>query len=102
LPEVWVLVAVGVAGTGFGSCFVVYASSMVDYYGADLFPHLYPICFLGYGLAGITGPAIGGWIEDATGTFTWAIMLSITIVFVCVTVLSIGFIRVAAPEEFQE
>ncbi len=92
------LTAVGVSGAGFGACFVVYASSIVDYFGTDLFPRLYPICFLGYGIAGITGPPIGGWIKDAMGSFAPAIMVSFSIVLCAVLVLAVGFGKIDDPE----
>lgn len=94
----YMLTMVALVGIGFGACFVVYASSMVEHFGVELFPQLYPICFLGYGLAGIIGPGVGGWIEDTTGSFTPAIVLSVTIVFLATGAFAIGFPRVeAAP-----
>ncbi|MFW5923094.1 MAG: MFS transporter [Planctomycetota bacterium] len=91
LPAAVVLLAVTISGLGFGACFVVYASSMAHYFGVKLFPHLYPICFLGYGLAGIIGPAIGGRVADVTGSFTPAVVLSIAIVLAAAGILGIGF-----------
>ena len=80
LPSGLQLIAVGFIGINFGACFVVYASSTVKFYGTELFPKMYPVCFLAYGLAGIIGPAAGGWIADATGSFKVGIFLSVAIV----------------------
>ena len=96
LPAVYMLALVTVIGIGFGAAFVVYASSMVEHFGVGLFPHLYPVCFLGYGLAGIIGPAVGGWIKDATGSFAPAIGISVLTVFVACGVYAIA---VPAREE---
>ena len=82
LPATLQLIAVGAIGINFGSCFVVYASSTVKIYGTNLFPRLYPVCFLAYGLAGIIGPGVGGWIADASGSFKVSIVLSVIIVSV--------------------
>ncbi len=90
INENLILLTVGAIGFGFGGCFIVYASSMVNYYGTELFPRLYPICFLGYGLAGIIAPAMGGQIHDKTDSFTVAIALSIAIVFVAIMFVSYG------------
>lgn len=76
------LVMTTAAGMGFGGCFVVYASCIVQRYGTDFFPRLYPICFLGYGFAGLVGPVIGGAIADATGSFNWGIWLGVFLVIV--------------------
>jgi OFA family oxalate/formate antiporter-like MFS transporter len=89
LPVGAVLLTALMCGVGFGACFVVYASSIVEHFGVGLFPRLYPLCFLGYGLAGLTGPAIGGWIADATASYRSAVILSIFIIF-----LALGFIGV--------
>ncbi len=90
ISEILLLVATGIAGAGFGACFVVYASSIVKYFGTEIFPSLYPICFLGYGLAGITGPAVGGWIADVTGSFTVGIFLSILLISIALIMNSMG------------
>ncbi len=75
-----VLAAVLLTGIGFGGCFVVYASSVVDLFGMDRFPRLYPICFLWYGLAALIGPPLGGMIADTTGSYGPAIVLSVLLV----------------------
>ncbi len=85
-----VLLAALVSGVGFGGCFVVYAASIVEYFGVVLFPRLYPLCFLGYGLAGLTGPGLGGWIADATGSYSSAVIMSISIVFLAQGIVGFG------------
>ncbi len=80
-----VFAAVLLTGIGFGGCFVVYASSVVEMFGIGLFPRLYPICFLWYGLAALIGPSLGGIIADATGSYRISIVMSV--LFVLTTVL---------------
>ncbi len=79
-PGALVLASVFLVGVGFGACFVVYASSVVELFGTRLFPQLYPVCFLGYGLAALVGPSTGGWIADTTGSYVPAVILSAAIV----------------------
>ncbi len=76
------LASVVLVGIGFGGCFVVYASAMVENYGVALFPKLYPVCFLFYGLAALTGPPLGGWLADTTGSYTGGALLSLAILAV--------------------
>jgi MFS transporter, OFA family, oxalate/formate antiporter len=82
LPPVPALVlsAVLLTGIGFGGCFVVYAASIVEQLGIGLFPRLYPICFLWYGLAALIGPPLGGMIADATGSYGISIAMSVLLV----------------------
>lgn len=79
---VLVLAAVLLTGVGFGGCFVVYASSVVEMFGISLFPRLYPICFLWYGLAALIGPPLGGMMADATGSYGASIVVSVLLVLI--------------------
>ncbi len=88
-----ILATVLLVGIGFGGCFVVYASSMVELFGMRLFPQLYPFCFVGYGVAALIGPAVGGWIADATGGYGPAIMLSAVIVLMAAPAIWMLFNR---------
>ncbi len=99
LPAEILLGAVLFAGAGFGACFVVYASAIVDRFGVDLFPRLYPVCFLGYGLAALAGPGAGGWIKDATESYNGAVLLSVLIVAGAALLLGAGL---PAPEASAE
>ena len=85
LPPAPALVQAAVlfTGIGFGGCFVVYAASIVDQLGIDLFPRLYPICFLWYGLAALIGPPLGGIVADATGSY--GISIGMSALFVLIT-----------------
>ena len=88
-----VFAAVLLTGIGFGGCFVVYASSVVEMFGIGLFPRLYPICFLWYGLAALIGPSLGGIIADATGSYGISIVMSVLFVFTTVLLTWILFQR---------
>jgi OFA family oxalate/formate antiporter-like MFS transporter len=70
-------------GLGFGANFVIYAAAISRYFGTGLFPRLYPICFMAYGLAGVIGPGLGGWLADATGTYHMAL-------YICIALLALA------------
>ncbi len=86
-----VLAAVLLTGIGFGGCFVVYASSVVEMFGISFFPRLYPICFLWYGLAALIGPSLGGTIADATGSYEISIALSAVFVLTTASLTWMAF-----------
>ncbi len=48
----------------FGGCFVLFAARVADEFGADRISEVYPFVFLGYGFAGLVGPAVGGWMLE--------------------------------------
>jgi MFS transporter, OFA family, oxalate/formate antiporter len=63
-------------GVNFGANFVVYAAEVLRVYGAQHFGQLYPLVFLAYGVAGIFGPQLGGWLFDRMGGYSAAIILA--------------------------
>ncbi|MBS3820196.1 MAG: MFS transporter [Planctomycetes bacterium] len=67
-------------GFGFGACFVLYAAQVAARYGAARVGGIYPLVFLAYGVAGLVGPASGGWLYDVTASWLPAIAVSCGIV----------------------
>jgi MFS transporter, OFA family, oxalate/formate antiporter len=102
-PAWGILLLTLIIGAGFGGCFVVYASSIVDFFSVTLFPKLYPIAFLFYGLAALIGPPLGGWIADRTGSYASGVVVSITIIGLALVVIRVSTGRYPAPvaEEIQ-
>ena len=74
------------AGFGFGACFVVYASSVVEHFGLKNLARLYPVCFSSYGLAALLGPAAGGFSADYYGSFFPALAGSAVLLALAVSV----------------
>jgi len=58
----------------------VYALSTESMFGIDLFSTVYPMVFLGYGVAALIGPVVGGVIADSAGSFIPAIILSAVVI----------------------
>ncbi len=77
-PWVFVLIAC-VTGFGFGANFVVYAALTAERFGAHRVGDVYPLVFLAYGVAGITGPMLGGWLRDASGGYVWSTLLALAV-----------------------
>jgi OFA family oxalate/formate antiporter-like MFS transporter len=69
-------------GFGFGACFVLYAAHVAARYGTDAVARIYPLIFLAYGLAGVTGPTLGGHLHDLTGNYFWSITASMAVLAV--------------------
>ena len=51
----------------FGGCFVMFAARVADVFGLNRIGDIYPLIFLGYGIAGLAGSPIGGWMLHLTG-----------------------------------
>ncbi|MPM27385.1 hypothetical protein SDC9_73896 [bioreactor metagenome] len=75
-----ILVLVTLLGFSFGANFVLYAAVIAHAYPLHYFSSLYPLCFLFYGIAGLLGPAIGGWLRDITGSYATSLVLCFLLV----------------------
>lgn len=80
LPMWLLFLSVALLGFGFGANFVVYATAVSRHFGAAAFPRLYPMCFLAYGVAGISGPGIGGSLADGTGSYAPSLVVCLALV----------------------
>ncbi|MDX9848394.1 MAG: MFS transporter [Tenuifilaceae bacterium] len=76
LSDVSYLVLASLIGFGFGANFVLFARETAQVFGISNLGTIYPFVFLGYAIAGIAGPLSGGFLYDATGSFSQAITLA--------------------------
>jgi OFA family oxalate/formate antiporter-like MFS transporter len=80
-PPAWfIMFTVSLIGFCFGANFVIYASAISRFFGTVSFPCLYPICFMAYGIAGVIGPGLGGYLADSTGRYNTSIYICIALV----------------------
>ena len=89
-PFVALLAVCFLVGASFGSCFVIYATRVAAVYGTHHFPSLYPLIFLGYGVAGMLGPWAGGWLYDRAQDYRMAIGLALLVVMTSVAMTRLG------------
>jgi len=88
----WVFIAIALLmGVGFGACFVVYAALTAERYGVNRVGDVYPLILLFYGLAGVTGPMLGGWLRDVSGAYLWSVLLALTVLLLGMGVSAVMF-----------
>lgn len=63
-------------GFGFGGNFVLFAKETAQVFGMQRLGVIYPYVLLGYAIAGIAGPALGGILFDFSDSFFYAIILA--------------------------
>lgn len=95
-PWVFALAACA-AGFGFGANFVVHAALTAERFGIHRVGEVYPLIFLAYGVAGITGPVLGGYLRDATGGYGWSITLALAVLGIGVMLSAALLRRAGAP-----
>jgi MFS family permease len=59
-------------GFNFGGNFALFPVATAKLFGTKNVGSNYPFVFTAYGIAGIAGPLLGGFVRDATGSFLWA------------------------------
>lgn len=69
-------------GFGFGGNFVLFARETAQIFRAERLGVIYPYVFLGYALAGILGPWVGGSLFDAYGNFALASLIAALLSFI--------------------
>lgn len=84
-------------GIGFGSCFVIYAASVSDFFGTAAVGTIYPLIFFSYGISGIAGPVTGGAFFDLTGYYSTAIIVAASVTF-CATVANRSFLQIVSKK----
>lgn len=90
---------ISVIGFCFGAHFVLFARDTIQKFGIYHYGVIYPFIFLGYGLAGVVGPLIGGWLVDVTGTYTYAIYL--TVALSAVSAIVYLLLQTAATKQYD-
>lgn len=67
---------------GYGAMLAVYPSAAADFYGAKNFGLNYGVLFSAWGVGGVVGPQLAGFILDATGNYQTAFFVAAGLCFV--------------------
>lgn len=82
-----VFIALGLVGYCYGAIIAVYPVAVSDVFGALAAPRVYGQVFTAWGLAGLLGPWISGWLFDQTGTYTVALVMALGLSIVSVVAI---------------
>lgn len=69
--EIGLYIGATILGFNFGGNFALFPSAAADYFGVNRVNTNYPKVFLAYGVGGILGPLLGGWMGDLK-CWAWA------------------------------
>ncbi len=74
----WLLVfsALGLVGYCYGAIIAVYPVAVANIFGSVSAAKIYGQIFTAWGLAGLLGPWVSGWLFDCSGTYTTALWLA--------------------------
>jgi OFA family oxalate/formate antiporter-like MFS transporter len=87
------LIISSMIGFCFGSNFVLFAKETSHYFGVGNFAVAYPYIFLGYAIAGIFGPLIGGFLYDIFGSYDLGIIIASLMSLAGASLFMAGFIN---------
>lgn len=110
LPHLGIFIAAALIGFAFGTWLALYGPVSTDLFGMKSAGAIYGALYLSYGIGGLIGPILGGYLADFSGSyrisFTAAAIFCLlgTILFLIVARLSsrVYLHRPALDEEFPE
>jgi OFA family oxalate/formate antiporter-like MFS transporter len=69
--EIGLYIGAAIIGFNFGGNFALFPAATADYFGNKNVGTNYPWVFMAYGVGGVVGPLLGGWMGDAK-MWMWA------------------------------
>jgi OFA family oxalate/formate antiporter-like MFS transporter len=69
-------IGAAIAGFGYGALLSLFPSTVADYYGLKNLGANYGMVFTAWGVGGVFGPILAGWVADSTGTYQTAYLIS--------------------------
>jgi len=83
-----VFIALALVGYCYGAIIAVYPVAVADLFGALAAPRIYGQVFTAWGLAGLLGPWVSGWLFDLTGSYSIPIVIAVSLSAISVIAIS--------------
>ncbi|MDD3540431.1 MAG: MFS transporter [Eubacteriales bacterium] len=80
------LFGVVIAGLNYGASSSAFPAITADYYGLKHFGANFGLLYMAWGLAGIFGPLMAGWVVDHTGRYDGAYLLAAVMLLIAATI----------------
>ena len=92
ISMLWIamLTSLGIIGYCYGALIAVYPVAISDIFGTEAAPRIYGQIFTAWGLAGLAGPWLSGWLFDQTKSYKLALIIAVSM-----SMLSFVAVRVA-------
>ena len=71
-----IAIGAAIAGIGYGSLLSLFPSTAADFYGMKNFGANYGVLYTAWGISGLIGPIIAGFVVDSTGSYDLAYLIS--------------------------
>ena len=88
-----VYIGLGLVGYCYGALIAVYPVAVADVFGAIAAPRIYGQIFTAWGLAGLLGPWLSGWLFDQSRSYTVALVVAMLLSFVSIVAIRLCFPR---------
>ena len=86
----WTLWAVSaIIGWNYGSMFTLFPAVCLNYFGAKEQGSNYGLLFTAWGFAGFSGPYVGGYLKDASGTYLVPFIVAAVMVGIAVLIFTV-------------
>ncbi|MCR4442383.1 MAG: OFA family MFS transporter [Peptococcaceae bacterium] len=88
----WLVLGIAIAGTCYGSLLAIFPALTFDYYGMKNGGVNYGIVFSAWGVAGVIGPIMAGYVVDLTKSYHAAYLIA-----ACLLVISLALVMMLKP-----
>jgi OFA family oxalate/formate antiporter-like MFS transporter len=83
----WIVAAL--IGWNYGAMFTLFPATCLQYFGPTAQGTNYGLLFTAWGLAGFSGPFVGGWLKDVTGTYSAPFLVGAAVVVLSVIIIAL-------------
>jgi len=97
--EAGFLIGSALVGFNYGACLSLFPATVADTWGTKSLGLNYGILFTAWGVGGVFGPVLAGWIADSQGSYANA-YLTASVLLACATVLALlSYVAVSVDKD---
>ncbi len=100
--EAGFLLGSALVGFNYGACLSLFPTSAADLWGTRNLGLNYGILFTAWGVGGVFGPMLAGWIADAQGSYTMAYQVASLLLAAATVLALLSYVAVSVNVEGRE
>jgi MFS family permease len=97
--EAGFLIGSALAGFNYGACLSLFPSTVADTWGTKNLGLNYGILFTAWGLGGVTGPVLAGWIADTQGSYANAYLIASVLLAAATVLALLSYVAVSVDKD---
>jgi MFS transporter, OFA family, oxalate/formate antiporter len=96
------VIGAALVGFNYGACLSLFPSSAADRWGTKNLGLNYGILFTAWGVGGVFGPLLAGWIADTQGAYTLAYQIAAVLLLVATLLALLSYVAISVDLAARE